>query len=92
MEKDLERRIVIERLKKAGIDDERAKEFLQVIPAKEAYENLRRNEILKRVIAEIGLEEVEKGAERKGVTIDEFAKEFDRGDYTGSLQVLSKED
>ena len=48
MEKDLERRIVIERLKKAGIDDERAKEFLQVIPAKEAYENLRRNEILKR--------------------------------------------
>ncbi len=43
MEKDLERRIVIERLKKAGIDDERA-------------------------------------------------KEFDRGDYTGSLQVLSKKD
>ena len=84
MEKDLERRIVIERLKKAGIDDERAKEFLQVIPAKEAYENLRRNEILKRVIAEIGSEEVEKGAE--------FAKEFDRGDYTGSLQVLSKKD
>jgi len=26
------------------------------------------------------------------VTIDEFAKEFDRGDYTGSLQVLSKKD
>lgn len=44
------------------------------------------------MIAEIGLEEVEKGAERKGVTIDEFAKEFDRGDYTGSLQVLSKKD
>ena len=75
---DYKRKKVIDHLKKAGFEDEQIGMILDVIPIEEAYLNLRRSEVLKKVVHILGNDEVEKRAKRMNMTIDVFAKEFDR--------------
>lgn len=75
---DYKRKKVIDHLKKAGFEDEQIGMILDVIPIEEAYLNLRRSEVLKKVVHILGIDEVENRAKRMNMTIDVFAKEFDR--------------
>lgn len=81
---------LIDHLKKVGFDDERIEKILSIIPIEEAYKNLLKNEILKRVIDSIGIDEVEKRAKDMGMTIDVFAKKFDHWNDNTAVRVISK--
>lgn len=69
---------VIAHLRKAGFNEERIEIIINSISIEEAYINLKRNKILQKVIDNLGIEEVERCAKKMKVTIDIFAKEYDR--------------
>lgn len=91
MSEDWKKEAITAHLKKVGLDDERIKEILDVIPVEEAYSNLWKNEILKKVAEEIGMDEVERRAKSIGMTVDVFAKEFDRWNDTSGIIIVSKD-
>lgn len=81
---------LIDHLKKVGFDDERIEKILSIIPIEEAYENLWKNEVLKKVINRIGIDEVERRAKNMRVTIDVFAKEYDRWNDVSGISLVSR--
>lgn len=87
MSEDWKKEAITAHLKKVGLNEERIKDILDVIPIDEAYDNLKKNEILKKVAREIGMDEVEKRAKSMGMTVDVFAKEFDRWNDTSGIIV-----
>ncbi|WP_308548679.1 hypothetical protein [uncultured Parabacteroides sp.] len=90
MNTDRIREELITHLKREGLNDERIEKILSIIPIEEAYENLWKNEVLKKVINKIGIDEVERRAKKMGVTIDVFAKEYDRWNDVSGISIVSR--
>ena len=82
--------VIVNHLKKVRLNDKQIEEILSTLSIEEAYENLQRNKILKKVVSIIGIDEVEKRAKDMGMTIDVFAKKFDRWNDVSSISIVSK--
>lgn len=93
---------LITHLKKEGLDDERIEKILSIIPIEEAYENLQKNNELKKTVNYTDLEKSQKDMKKniKGlVSIDDFeliSRNEDRSDHAMGtidrvLNVIEKE-
>lgn len=58
---------LIDHLKKVGFDDERIEKILSIIPIEEAYENLQKNNELKKTVNCTGLEGWPKETMKKNI-------------------------
>ena len=93
---------LITHLKKVGLDNERIEKILSIIPIEKAYENLQKNNELKKTVNYTDLEKSQKDMKKniKGlVSIDDFeliSRNEDRSDHAMGtidrvLNVIEKE-
>lgn len=89
---------LITHLKREGLDDERIEKILSIIPIEEAYENLQKNNRLKKTVNCTGLEEWPKEMNEKEIReirknkglvtendIEIVSRSEDRTDHTMSM-------
>ncbi|RHO73459.1 hypothetical protein DW083_06335 [Parabacteroides sp. AF48-14] len=94
---------LITHLKKVGLDNERIEKILSIIPIEKAYENLQKNNELKKTVNYTDLEKSQKDMKKRNikglVSIDDFeliSRNEDRSDHAMGtidrvLNVIEKE-